>query len=91
MAENAYLEKFYEWRQAQALTLGAACFSLAGLILSPLLAAMFDPKANVRLWHVLVLLSASFLAVLSGAIWHMRARRLQREFLREQGPELLTW
>jgi hypothetical protein len=73
--------KFYEWRQTQTLALAAACFSLAGLILAPLLGAMFDPKATVRLWHVLVLFPSSFVAAVAGVMWQFEARAIQYGFL----------
>jgi hypothetical protein len=74
-------ETFYEWRQAQALSLAKGCFSLAGLILGPLLGAMFDPDATVRLWHVVVLLPSSLLAAWSGVLWHLQARAIHYAFI----------
>jgi len=74
-------ETFYGWRQTQALNLAAGCFSLGGLILGPLLAAIFASDATVRLWHVCVLLVGAFLAAASGVLWHLQARAIHYEFL----------
>jgi hypothetical protein len=74
------LIKVYEWRQTQATSLATGCFTLSGLILSPLLAATFDSKANVELWQLIVYVLGALLAAASGGLWHWEARRQQHTY-----------
>jgi MFS family permease len=86
------LQKLYDWRQSQALSLASACFTLAGLVLSPLLAAVFDKASLIQPWQLALYVSGAVLAAVSGVWWHHRARRQQSEFVRRlEEPETLTW
>lgn len=85
------LEKIYEWRQAQASNMGGACFTLAGLILSPLLAAVFDANASVETWSVAAYALGAVLAIMAGVAWHREAHRLQLEYAVKVAPGVVTW
>jgi len=86
------LQKLYDWRQSQALSLASACFTLAGLVLSPLLAAVFDNGSPIQPWQLTLYVSGAALAAISGVWWHRRARRQQKEFVRRlEEPEVLIW
>jgi hypothetical protein len=74
------LETYYNWRQSQATTLASACFTLSGLILSPLLAAVFDPKAEIATWHLSVYLPGTTAAALAGLLGLRKASRLHDEY-----------
>jgi hypothetical protein len=74
------LERFYDWRQTQAAGLGTGSFKLAGLILSPLLAAVFDSAARIEEWAVYGYSFGALLAAVAGIRWHREARRLQLEY-----------
>jgi hypothetical protein len=76
------LKTVYEWRHSQATTLATGCFSLAGLILSPLLAAVFD-KGGVETWQACLFVTGAVLSAGCGAAWHREAARLQKCFLRK--------
>ena len=75
-----HVVKLYEWRQTQATSLASACFTLSGLILSPLLAAVFDSKADVEVWQLIVFLIGALLAAVSGGLWHREARHQQKAY-----------
>lgn len=86
------LQTIYDWRQSQALSLGSACFSLAGLILSPLLAAVFSGADRVQVWQLPLYLAGALLAAVSGTWWHREARRQRAEFVQTlENVEVLTW
>jgi MFS family permease len=88
--DRADLEKVYDWRQTQATSLASACFTLTGLILSPLLAAVFESKAELGSWSLYAYLLGALLAAVAGLLWHREARRLQKEyFARASG--ILEW
>jgi high-affinity Fe2+/Pb2+ permease len=77
---NPDLIKLYEWRQTQATSLATGCFTLSGLILSPLLAATFDSKAVVEVWQLILYVLGALLAAVSGGWWHLEARRQQQSY-----------
>jgi hypothetical protein len=93
------LEKVYEWRQAHAKGLGDGCFRLSGLILTPLLAAVFDSSAEIETWALLAYLGGALLAARAGVRWHRETRRLQLEYatqvevptLEDMPPGVVTW
>jgi len=70
----------YEWRQSQAITLGTGCFSVAGLILSPLLTAVLS-GGELHTWQIYFFLTGAALAAISGARWHVEAGRCRREYI----------
>ncbi|MDQ5819902.1 MAG: hypothetical protein M3540_00480 [Actinomycetota bacterium] len=74
------MARVYEWRQAQAASLASACFTLSGLILAPLLAAVFDGEAEVEIWQLIAFVLGALLAAASGAMWHRQARRDQDQY-----------
>lgn len=75
-------EKYYEWQQDHAKVLGSAAFSLAALVLAPLLAAVLEPDVDVAVWHGCLFAAAAAIAMGVGVWWHVRAARYQREYLR---------
>jgi len=93
------LERVYDWHQAQATGLGSGSFKLAGLILSPLLAAVFDSAARIETWAVYGYSLGALLAAAAGIRWHREARRLQLEYMErvellpgETNPRnIVTW
>lgn len=83
--------KVYDWRQSQATALGSACFTLSGLILSPLLAAVFDDRSQIRPLYVGLYVAGALLAAISGVVWHREARRLQNRFVADADTDILVW
>jgi MFS family permease len=78
-----------DWRQSQAITLGTGCFSLAGLILSPLLTAVLS-AAELHTWQIYLFLAGAALAAVSGGLWHAEAGRRRHEYiLRAEGK--VSW
>jgi len=80
VVDKADLGKVYDWRQAQATNLASACFTLSGLILSPLLAAILEGR-DLAVWQLSTYFLGALLAVISGVLWHREARHLQAEYL----------
>ena len=80
------LQAIYAWRHSQATTLATGCFSLAGLILSPLLAATFDGDAEIEVWQLVFFAIGATAAAVAGGLWHVRASRVQAEFQAELLP-----
>lgn len=72
-----------EWRHAQAITLATGSFSLAGLTLSPMLAAAFDADARFETSHAVLGRAPSLMAAASGLMWHRRAARLGEDCVAE--------
>jgi hypothetical protein len=75
------LRAAHGWRQTQMNGLGAACFTLAVAILSPLLAAVFDGRAELDLWHLFTYLPGAALAAGAGALWHRELHRDRERFI----------
>ena len=80
MVTRDYVVKYFEWRQQQATSLASACFTLSGLILAPLLAAVVDGQSEIEVWQVVVYSLGASLAAVSGAWWHRDARREQKQY-----------
>ena len=93
--ERDVLARAYAWRHDQATAGASAAFALATAILTPLLAAVFNNKAHVEGWHLVLFVGGTALAATGGALFRLHARQVQRRYLRAvlvHDPEVpLTW
>jgi hypothetical protein len=75
------LELYYGWEQERFMTLSKGAFSLAGLILSPLLAAILSNTGKVDLITAIQFGVGMLAACLSGAVMHGLAAEVEDEFI----------
>ena len=75
------LEKRYSWEHERGLAKSREAFAAAALILTPLLAATFDPKAHVESWQAALYLAGAAASFLGGAVWLHRLRSVEHAHL----------
>lgn len=96
-AETDVVARVYEWRHGQATAGASGAFALATAILTPLLAAVFDPKADVETWNAVLFVAGAALAATGGVLFRRHARQVQRRYLRAMSVwdpeevERLSW
>jgi hypothetical protein len=74
------VERYYEWQQARFLALSKGFFSLAGLILSPLLAAILSNSDRVDTATGLRFCVSAGAAAAIGLLLHWAAGDVAEEF-----------
>jgi hypothetical protein len=71
---------FTDWRQQLVTSFARGCFSAAGLVLTPLLAATFDPRFSISILQFASFIVGSAACFVSGLIWYRRASKIQQHF-----------
>ena len=75
------LEELYERFRESRLVKAREAFTAGGLILTPLLAAVFDADADVSWMTFVAYVVAAVAAFLAGFIWLDRLRAVDRDYL----------
>ena len=75
------LELYYGWEQERFMTLSKGAFSLAGIILTPLLAAILSSTDDVDALTGAAFVIGMVAACLSGAVMHWLAADVEEEFI----------
>jgi hypothetical protein len=78
---EARLEQMFSWRYDEEATAAKGAFSTAALILTPLLAAVFDANAEVEDWVAVAYGLSAGAAIAVGTFRLWRLHRVQHDYL----------
>jgi hypothetical protein len=96
IVDDETARSIYEWRQNHAITRATGCFALAGLIVTPMLGAIFDRVVvgadsvvlGAKSYQVWAFGACALLSFICGLVWHQRAVEWRAECITVLGiPE----
>ncbi len=76
------LEQLFAWRHERGVAKSRETFALVAVILTPLLAAVFDPKKNVHPLAAVGYVAAAVICFVGGLAWLDRLRDLDVQYVR---------